>query len=160
MEVSAEALAVIDVHAHCVQTEVIGFLGGHFCTVRKQLDILTAEPCRSIADSTTDLQCEMDPASQVEVAAKMIDGGYSIVGWYHSHPTFVPNPSLRDLETQAKYQEMFKEGDKPFIAIILAPYSGSINPAHKHSLASKFKCLMVGDEMNEEQVRLSTTTFY
>ena len=30
-----------------------------------------------------------------------------VVGWYHSHPTFSPTPSQRDIETQSYYQNMF-----------------------------------------------------
>ena len=66
VEISVEALGVVDVHAHCVQTEVIGLLGGIYCSKLRKLHINIAEPCRSITDSTTDLQCEMDPVSQME----------------------------------------------------------------------------------------------
>ena len=84
--------------------------------------------------------------SQSEASERIVNSGNLVVGWYHSHPTFVPNPSLRDLETQEEFQEMFKQGtNSPFIALILSPYSGPINPQHKKSLVSKFKCLMVMD---------------
>lgn len=90
------------------------------------------------------------PVSQAEASERIVNSGNFVVGWYHSHPTFVPNPSLRDLETQEKYQEMFKQGtNSPFIALILSPYSGPINPQHKKSLVSKFKCLMVSDHNSE-----------
>lgn len=144
---SVEAVCIVDIHAHCVQTEVIGLLGGRFDPVTRQLFILTAEPCRSIAATTTDLQCEMDPVSQAEAFDKISrqtigpNMGLTVIGWYHSHPTFVPNPSLRDIETQTNFQDMFAE--VPFIALILSPYSGSINPQNKSSLVSKYKCLMV-----------------
>lgn len=141
--ISVEVIAIVDIHAHCVQTEVIGLLGGRYCPVVRQLHVLTAEPCRSIPGSTTDLQCEMDPVSQAEASDKIISSGMNILGWYHSHPTFVPNPSLRDLETQSNFQDMFT--NTPFIALILSPYSGSCNPQQKHTLISKFKCLMVSD---------------
>lgn len=54
-----EALAIVDVHAHCVQTEVIGLLGGLYCPKLSQLVILTAEPCLTLDDH--EHQCEMDP---------------------------------------------------------------------------------------------------
>lgn len=46
----------------------------------------------------------MDPAS--EVAARELFGqkGLDVVGWYHSHPTFEPQPSIRDIENQTSYQ--------------------------------------------------------
>lgn len=61
LSLSVEALAIIDIHSHCVETEVIGLLGGKFCSKYRQLLILTAEPCESLTASTTDRQCEMDP---------------------------------------------------------------------------------------------------
>ena len=30
-----------------------------------------------------------------------------VVGWYHSHPSFAANPSVRDVESQLKYQVKF-----------------------------------------------------
>ncbi|RWS15136.1 histone H2A deubiquitinase MYSM1-like isoform X8 [Dinothrombium tinctorium] len=146
--ISVEALAIIDVHAHCVQNEVIGLLGGRFCPLLCQLHVLTAEPCESLTASTTDLQCEMDPVSQALASEKLLKGGYRVVGWYHSHPTFIPNPSLRDLETQTKYQELFAEGDQPFIALILSPYS--TQSSQKNNCVSRYKCLMVSDQLNAQ----------
>lgn len=157
--ISVEVLTIIDIHAHCVSNEVIGLLGGRYCPIFKQLHILIAEPCKSISASTTDLQCEMDPVSQTEAAGRIFKSNNFVVGWYHSHPTFVPSPSLRDLETQGNYQEMFRhESNIPFIAIILSPYSGPCNPRHKHTLVSKFKCLMLSDQINP-QVRHSAAYY-
>ncbi|RWS30373.1 histone H2A deubiquitinase MYSM1-like protein [Leptotrombidium deliense] len=148
--VSVEAITIIDVHAHCVQNEVIGLLGGKYCPVLCQLHIHTAVPCESITSSTTDLQCEMDPVSQAMASEKLAREGYNVVGWYHSHPTFLPNPSLRDLETQEKYQQLFAEGKQPFVALILSPYSSSMQPSQKNSYVSKYKCLMVSDQQNSQ----------
>lgn len=49
----------MDLHAHCILTEVIGCLGGYYCNVTKTLHILVAEPCISIDDHQA--KCEMDP---------------------------------------------------------------------------------------------------
>lgn len=46
----------------------------------------------------------MDPVSQTQASETLAARGYSIIGWYHSHPAFDPNPSIRDIDTQAKYQ--------------------------------------------------------
>lgn len=61
MRLSIEALLIIDIHAHCMTTEVIGLLGGKFCKQTNQLFILTAEPCHTIDDHN--LQCEMEPGN-------------------------------------------------------------------------------------------------
>lgn len=42
--------------------------------------------------------------SQTLASEQIEDVGMSVVGWYHSHPTFSPDPSLRDIETQQKFQ--------------------------------------------------------
>lgn len=54
------------------------------------------------------MQCEMDPVSQTQASEELASDGLSVVGWYHSHPTFAPNPSVRDIETQGKFQ-VFEE---------------------------------------------------
>jgi len=40
-------------------------------------------------------------ASSPQVIAK---NNMQVVGWYHSHPTFHPDPSLIDIENQYNYQ--------------------------------------------------------
>lgn len=46
----------------------------------------------------------MDPVSQTQASEDLALRGLAVVGWYHSHPTFAPIPSVRDIETQAKFQ--------------------------------------------------------
>lgn len=46
-----------------------------------------------------------------------------VVGWFHSHPTFSPNPSQQDLETQLDMQQFVRDAtDNPFLGIILSPF--------------------------------------
>lgn len=42
--------------------------------------------------------------SQTLANEKIRDYGMTVVGWYHSHPTFAADPSVRDIETQLKFQ--------------------------------------------------------
>lgn len=65
------------------------------------VQISAAEPCNSVS---TGLQCEMDPVSQTQACDVLSSLGLSVVGWYHSHPTFHPNPSVRDINTQDQFQ--------------------------------------------------------
>lgn len=65
------------------------------------VQISAAEPCNSVS---TGLQCEMDPLSQTQACDVLSSLGFSVVGWYHSHPTFHPNPSVRDINTQDQFQ--------------------------------------------------------
>jgi len=61
--------------------------------------------------------------SQTEASERLHDEGLEVVGWYHSHPTFLPNPSLQDLDTQSHMQRWFaKTASAPLVGFILSPY--------------------------------------
>ncbi|XP_036972042.1 histone H2A deubiquitinase MYSM1 [Acanthopagrus latus] len=133
--VCAETLLIMDMHAHVSRGEVIGLLGGMFNEEEKVLKICAAEPCNSVS---TGLQCEMDPLSQTQACDVLSSLGFSVVGWYHSHPSFHPNPSVRDIATQDQFQSYFSRGGAPFIGMIVSPY----DPANR-SPHSQTTCLLV-----------------
>ena len=101
VKVFANVLMIMDIHAHLAHTEIIGLLGGTFDAATKTLDITDVIPCRS---DSTDIQCEMDPISELHARTTLAAKNLVVVGWYHSHPTFEPKPSVRDLENQGAYQ--------------------------------------------------------
>uniref|UniRef100_H3CL25 Myb-like, SWIRM and MPN domain-containing protein 1 n=1 Tax=Tetraodon nigroviridis TaxID=99883 RepID=H3CL25_TETNG len=133
--VCAETLLILDMHAHVSRSEVIGLLGGVFNEEEKLLKISAAEPCNSVS---TGLQCEMDPVSQTQACDVLSSLGLSVVGWYHSHPTFHPNPSVRDINTQDQFQSYFSRGGAPFIGMIVSPYDAANPSPH-----SQTTCLLV-----------------
>ncbi|KAG7514675.1 histone H2A deubiquitinase MYSM1 isoform X1 [Solea senegalensis] len=133
--VCAETLLIMDMHAHVSRGEVIGLLGGTFNEEDKVLKICAAEPCNSVS---TGLQCEMDPVSQTQACDILSSLGYSVVGWYHSHPSFHPNPSVRDITTQDQFQSYFSRGGAPFIGMIVSPYDPANPSPH-----SQTTCLLV-----------------
>ncbi|XP_013405094.1 histone H2A deubiquitinase MYSM1 [Lingula anatina] len=140
VDLSTSAQTMMDVHSHMAKTEVIGLLGGTFSEEQGKLQVFIAEPCNSLS---TGMQCEMDPVSQTQASEKIRTLGYNVVGWYHSHPTFAPNPSIRDIETQEKFQEWFSKGGNHFIGIIISPYNRLNN-----SMVSQIKCLTVSQEQS------------
>ena len=91
--------------------------------------------------------------SQADAKEALEQKAYQVVGWYHSHPTFVPNPSLRDLETQHNFQQLFSHERRPFVALILSPYCWS-----HHSLVSQFKCLWLSDHVTVITITITTIT--
>ncbi|XP_047444306.1 histone H2A deubiquitinase MYSM1 [Mugil cephalus] len=133
--VCAETLLIMDLHAHVSRGEVIGLLGGTFNEEAKVLKICAAEPCNSVS---TGLQCEMDPLSQTQACDVLSSLGFSVVGWYHSHPSFHPNPSVRDINTQDQFQSYFSRGGAPFIGMIVSPYDPANPSPH-----SQTTCLLV-----------------
>ncbi|KAM4641137.1 deubiquitinase MYSM1 [Discoglossus pictus] len=142
VKVSAEALLILDLHAHISMAEVIGLLGGRYSESDRVVEICTAEPCNSLS---TGLQCEMDPVSQTQASEALAGQGYSVIGWYHSHPAFDPNPSIRDIDTQAKYQSYFSRGGAKFLGMIISPYNRSNPLPH-----SQMRCLIISDDVSED----------
>ncbi|XP_053432554.1 deubiquitinase MYSM1 isoform X2 [Nycticebus coucang] len=142
VKVASEALLIMDLHAHVSMAEVIGLLGGRYSEVDKIVEVCAAEPCNSLS---TGLQCEMDPVSQTQASETLAARGYSVLGWYHSHPAFDPNPSLRDIDTQAKYQSYFSRGGAKFIGMIVSPYNQN-NPLPY----SQITCLVISEEISPD----------
>ncbi|KAH0617170.1 hypothetical protein JD844_028910 [Phrynosoma platyrhinos] len=142
VRIAAEALLIMDLHAHVSIAEVIGLLGGRYSETNGIVEVCTAEPCNSLS---TGLQCEMDPVSQTQASEALAARGYSIIGWYHSHPAFDPNPSIRDIDTQAKYQSYFSRGGSTFVGVIISPYNRN-NPLPY----SQITCLVISDETSSD----------
>ena len=113
MKILPEAAMIMDLHAHCSQSEVIGLLAGTFDDEQRILWITKAFSCRALAmeeqepggewkDDLTDAETnvELDPVSEMEVRSQVRKAGLQVVGWYHSHPAFGTTPSLKDCENQ------------------------------------------------------------
>ncbi|KAK5644658.1 hypothetical protein RI129_005958 [Pyrocoelia pectoralis] len=130
-----QTLLLMDLHAHTSTAEVMGLMGGYWNSDNKTLTILRYIPCRNIASSAT--HCDMCPISQAKAADIIHDEGLNILGWFHSHPTFAPEPSQQDLDTQLNVQQWIGN-NKPCIGLILSPFS-----AHGALIASPYRCLIV-----------------
>jgi len=113
VRVSPDVTFLADLHSHLCDSEIIGFLGGYYSMEEKCIYIQAAFPCKSTSrldSGHTDV--EMDPISQIHAREAIANHGMSVVGWYHSHPTFQPDPSVTDIENQASYQQLFtKDSD-------------------------------------------------
>ncbi|CAG8461871.1 7012_t:CDS:10 [Paraglomus brasilianum] len=141
IEIVSNAKLVMDFHAHMTYNEIIGLLGGKYDDKRRVLKIFMAFPCQG---TSTGIECEMDPVSEMHANEAFAARGFDVVGWYHSHPTFDPQPSLRDIENQAQYQELFRheDGVEPFIGIIITPYD-KLKPSN----VSQFQFIFVGPDL-------------
>lgn len=83
--------------------------------------VQAAYPCRSLNTGQNDVNVEMDPTSAIEVRQEIEEHDMQVVGWYHSHPTFVPDPSLMDIENQKSYQTQWRDEYtlEPFVGAIV-----------------------------------------
>ncbi|XP_063923826.1 histone H2A deubiquitinase MYSM1-like isoform X2 [Zophobas morio] len=135
-------LLLMDFHAHTSLTEVMGLVAGSWNPNKNVLTISHYEPCRNIASSAT--HCDMCPISQSKAADSIHKRGLDVLGWFHSHPTFAPEPSQQDLDTQQDFQLWI--GDRrPCLGVILSPFS-----LHGALIASPFRCMVVDKKENFE----------
>eukprot|EP01116_Phalansterium_solitarium_P020196 TRINITY_DN5893_c1_g1_i1.p1 TRINITY_DN5893_c1_g1~~TRINITY_DN5893_c1_g1_i1.p1 ORF type:complete len:573 (-),score=181.15 TRINITY_DN5893_c1_g1_i1:180-1898(-) len=120
-----QARALADLHAHLAHTEIIGLLAGSYRPDARELTVTDVFACRTLGTECDAVNVEMDPDSELEVRDDIRRRGLCVVGWYHSHPVFQPDPSIRDIENQANYQSLFRDeahGLEPFIGMIIGPY--------------------------------------
>ena len=99
-----------------------------------ELYVLSAYPCRSIENDDENISesvnrhvnVEMDPVGEFEIRNEINKLNMKVVGWYHSHPKFAPDPSFVDIENQLNYQTLFREKnniDEPFVGVIVGRIS-------------------------------------
>ncbi|KAF9930267.1 hypothetical protein FBU30_000687 [Linnemannia zychae] len=125
IKVKSNVLLGMDFHAHLMTAEIIGFLAGDWDSSTRTIHVKAIFPCRSLPTEHNHVNVEMDPTSEFEVRQEIEKRNMRIVGWYHSHPTFTPDPSLVDIENQRSYQSLFKDdtmNEEPFVGAIVGPY--------------------------------------
>ncbi|KAJ2714686.1 hypothetical protein H4R19_001598 [Coemansia spiralis] len=123
--VHTNAQLEMDFHAHLMLSEVIGLLGGRWDAAARVLVVARAFPCAALETTDAHTNVEMDPGSELVVRHQITDAGLRVVGWYHSHPTFRPDPSIIDIENQTAYQKLFRDSEsaeEPFVGAIVGPY--------------------------------------
>ncbi|OMH79622.1 MPN domain-containing protein [Zancudomyces culisetae] len=117
----------MDIHAHLMTTEIIGLLGGTYDGDSKTVTVKQAFPCKAL--SHDEVNVEMDPESELQVRQQISECQLQVVGWYHSHPTFVPLPSRIDIDNQYAYQSLFSNDTAnalPFVGAIVGPYDPNL----------------------------------
>ena len=124
--ITRAAELVMDFHAHLCSDEIIGFLGGVYDASTETLR--NHESCQvDRFDKSIGVEVELDPESVPAIVETLTANGERVVGWYHSHPVFATQPSLRDIENQFAYQLMFSsdadaQESAPFVGAIVGPY--------------------------------------
>ncbi|GFO12957.1 mpn domain protein [Plakobranchus ocellatus] len=111
---------VPDFHCHLTKSEVVGYLGGRWDCQKQHLSIEQAFPakCR-LGDK------DRSSIVEEEIRRSMRQKEMMVVGWYHSHPTCPPDPSLRDLDCQMAYQLRMRGSGAiylPCVGFILSPF--------------------------------------
>lgn len=131
VKICPDVAFVADLHAHLSESEIIGLLGGRYVPSERCLYIQAAFPCKSTSREDAGFtDVEMDPVNQITVGSAIVNQGMTVVGWYHSHPKFNPDPSITDIENQSNYQQLFQsdilksENNHvcPFVGLIIGTY--------------------------------------
>jgi len=97
---------MIDFHCHLSRNEVIGLLAGLWHPQEKRLIVIEAFPSTRV-EGNDEVNVEIDPIAELQIKEEATARGLKIVGWYHSHPLFEPEPSLRDVNNQKKLSTPF-----------------------------------------------------
>eukprot|EP01035_Chromulina_nebulosa_P027049 gene27049-35506_t len=128
---------ICDFHAHLSDAEVIGLLAGKYDEEKKSLYIQAPFPCTAIDrlddDGSTDV--ELDPEAEWKARETISNLGMQVVGWYHSHPRFRPDPSLTDVFNQEQHQCMDHDNTtdvKPFVGLIVSTFDPSLTTYVSH----------------------------
>ena len=67
--------------------------------------------------------------------------GLVVVGWYHSHPKFRPDPSITDIFNQSQYQMLMHDtasGVDPFVGLICSTFDTAVDDVR--SVQKWFHC--------------------
>jgi proteasome lid subunit RPN8/RPN11 len=156
--VTSGAELVMDFHAHLCSDEIIGFLGGVYDDDAKTLRITRALPARQLVQEHAGVEVELDPESVPAIVETLTAKGEGIVGWYHSHPVFATQPSIRDIQNQFEYQKMFARSDgesqtiAPFVGAIVGPYD--VRNDSQKSDVRMFHCVDFGGEPEPYELKV------
>ena len=63
--------------------------------------------------------------------------GLVLVGWYHSHPSYQPDPSVQDIHNQLKYQSLLQQENEsygPCLGIIVCKCLGGFRTSQLYVL--------------------------
>jgi proteasome lid subunit RPN8/RPN11 len=106
--VHPQVCLVCDFHSHLCSHEIIGLLAGSWSAHSNTLYIQVAVPCTSTerTEENGGTDVEMDPLSELAARDVISAKGLQVVGWYHSHPRFRPDPSITDIRNQRQHQTL------------------------------------------------------
>lgn len=114
---------MIDFHCHLTTNEVCGYLGGTWDFNTHNLIITDTFPLLNTRfDRAKAVDCEYN------IQKTMLEKNIQLVGWYHSHPRFDAQPTMRDCDKQMDYQIKLRGTSDttytPCVGFIFSSYDG------------------------------------
>ena len=113
-----------ELHGNLSKHEVLGFLAGTWDNQNQTVYVQWVLPLDGIFLIDGLQNCEADDNALITASTAICAMGLSLVGWYHSHPTFQPYPSLKDLTNHISHvenllREQPYETRGPYIGLIV-----------------------------------------
>ncbi|KAG5675440.1 hypothetical protein PVAND_005344 [Polypedilum vanderplanki] len=122
VNITSSVTLLIDFHCHLTTNEVSGYLGGIWDFNTQNLSITHAFPflnCRYDREKSSE--------REHEIQKSMLEKNIQLVGWYHSHPRFSAQPTMRDCDKQLDYQIKLRGTSDstytPCVGFILSSYN-------------------------------------
>ena len=103
ISLTSSSMLLMDFHCHLTTDEVVGYLGGFWDINSQTLSVTHVFPCLN-----SPLDRNKAGNVEYEIQKKMIQSDCTLVGWYHSHPQFNPQPTLRDIDNQLNYEMIMR----------------------------------------------------
>ncbi|XP_059473619.1 MPN domain-containing protein-like isoform X2 [Neocloeon triangulifer] len=143
VQMSTNACMVMDFHCHLTNSEVVGYLAGHWDVNSHTLSITNAFPCRCRLGDR-----ELAAHVEVDIYKALEQRRLTLVGWYHSHPRSPAAPSIKDIDAQLEYEIKMKGPSDatytPCVGVICSPYyQPEIESTSKLNLESSIMCYWV-----------------
>ena len=111
---------------------MIGLLAGRWDRENRILYVQAPFSCAATQRTDDDdgsVDVELDPVAEYEVREVINSLGLRVVGWYHSHPKFKPNPSVTDIFNQNQYQQLMHDNETdldPFVGLIISTFDAKL----------------------------------
>ncbi|XP_065654976.1 MPN domain-containing protein isoform X3 [Hydra vulgaris] len=119
VSICTSALLLMDFHCHLSLSEVSGYIAGEWNISRQHVRVTDVYPCHYSSSSNSDEIEKVELKIRDTIKLK----GLVLLGWYHSHPFFQPDPSISDINSQLEYQKILKDGHyEPCFGIIISPF--------------------------------------
>jgi proteasome lid subunit RPN8/RPN11 len=121
LDVYPHVTFLCELHGRLSNHEIIGLLAGSWDYSKKVLCVKWIVPLDAVPMIDGAQQCDAE-ASALAKASEIISGmNLSVVGWYHSHPKFVPHPSGMDLLGHVRLVKFISGSsyEVPFVGLIV-----------------------------------------
>jgi len=113
LEYCSNALILAYIHSHlCKKVEIMGFLGGTYDKINHKVIISKIYPLKEEIQTYRDISSSAEHTYEINEQIKQ--DNLLLLGWYHSHPTFLNVPSNTDLQQHYQHSHFIQLNDNKY----------------------------------------------